>query len=79
MFRFHIDPELDTLFENLTGRIGAWPGFGIHFCFESPIDLWIDIVKMQQLTLLWSVCPFGNGLRLFNSQLAIQKIITGCI
>ena len=50
MFSFHVDPDLDILFENLTPQIGVQSGLGIQFCFETPDDLWVDIVKMQQLT-----------------------------
>ena len=50
MFSFHVDPNLDILFEKLTAQIGARPGLETQFCFEAPGDLWVDIVKMQQLT-----------------------------
>ena len=50
MFSFHVDPNLDILFEKLTAQIGARPGLETQLCFEAPGDLWVDIVKMQQLT-----------------------------
>ena len=52
MFKFHIDPDLDTLFEKLTAQIGAQLGLGTQLCFEVSDDLWVDIVKIQQLTLV---------------------------
>ena len=52
MFKFHIDPDSDTLFEKLTAQIGARLGLGTQLCFEAPDDLWVNIVKMQQLTLV---------------------------
>ena len=52
MFIFHVDPDLDILFEKLIAQIGAWPGLGTQLRFETPHDLWIDIVKMQRLTSL---------------------------
>ena len=50
MFSFHVDPDLDILFEKLTAQIGARLGLGTLFLFETPGDLWVDIVKMQLLT-----------------------------
>ena len=52
MFSFYVDPNLDILFEKLTVQIGARPGLGIRLCFEAPGDIWVDIVKMQRLTLV---------------------------
>ena len=52
MFSFHVDPDLDILCEKLTAQIGAQPGLGTKLCFEAPGDLWVDIVKMQRLTLV---------------------------
>ena len=49
MFSFHVDPDLDILFEKSTAQIGARPGLGTQLRFEAPGDLWVDIVKMQQL------------------------------
>ena len=51
MFSFHLDLDLDILFEKLTAQIGARLGLGTLLCFEAPGDLWVNIVKMQQLTL----------------------------
>ena len=45
MFSFHVDLDLDVLFEKLTAQIGARPGLGTQHC-----DLSVDIVKIQQLT-----------------------------
>ena len=53
MFSFHVEPDLDILFK-LTAQIGAGPGLGTQLCFKAPCDLWVDIVKMQQLTLAQS-------------------------
>ena len=36
MFSFHVDPDLDTLFEKLTAQIGARPGLGTQLCLEAP-------------------------------------------
>ena len=52
MFSFHVEPNLDVLFEKLTAQIGARQGLGIQLCFEVPGDIWVDIVKMQRLTLV---------------------------
>ena len=47
MFSFHVDPDLDTLFEKLAAQISARMGLGIQLHFETPGDLWVDFVKMQ--------------------------------
>ena len=39
MFSFHVDSDLDILFEKLTPQIGAQPGLGIQLCFETTGDL----------------------------------------
>ena len=52
MFKFHIDLDLDTLFEKLTSQIGARLGLETQFRFEAPDDLWVNIITMQQLTLV---------------------------
>ena len=52
MFSFHVDHDLDILFENLRAQVGAQPDLGTQLRFEAPGDLWVDIVKMQQLTLV---------------------------
>ena len=73
MFSFHVDPDLDILFEKLIAQIGARLGLGAQLCFEAPGDLWIDIVKMQRLTLGQWGCPLENGPKLANRQIAVQK------
>ena len=50
MFSFHVDLDLDILFEKLTAQLGARPGFGTQLYFEAPGELWVDFVKMQPLT-----------------------------
>ena len=50
MFNFHVDPDLDILIEKLTAQIDARPGLGTQLCFELPGNLWVDIIKIQQLT-----------------------------
>ena len=52
MFSFHVYPDLKVLSEKLTAQIGARPDLGTQICCESLGGLWVDIVKMQQLTLL---------------------------
>ena len=39
MFSFYVDPDLDLLFEKLTGQIGALPRLGTQICFHVPHDL----------------------------------------
>ena len=51
MFSFHVDPDLDILFEKLTAQIVARAGLGIHVLFETVGDPSVNIIKMQQLTL----------------------------
>ena len=51
MFNFHVDPDLDILFEKLTAQIGAHPGLGTLICFEAPDELQVNAVKMQRLIL----------------------------
>ena len=51
MFIFHVDSDLDILFEKLTAQIVAWRGLGTQLPFESPGDLWVNIGKIQQLIL----------------------------
>ena len=50
MFNFHVDPDLDILIEKLTAQIDARPSLGTQLCCEVPGDLWVDIIKIQQLT-----------------------------
>ena len=52
LFSFHVDPDLDILLEKLTAQIATHPGLGTQICFEAPGDRWVDIVKMEQLTLV---------------------------
>ena len=78
MFSFHVDPDLVILYEKLTAQIGAWLGLGTQLCFEASGNFWVDIVKMQRLTSV-SETPLDNGSKLVDSQLAAQKIRTGCI
>ena len=47
MFSFHVDPDLDILFETLTAQISARPGLGTQPCAEIPGDFWINIFKVQ--------------------------------
>ena len=51
MLTFHVDRDLDMLFERLTAQIGARLGLGAQLRFKAPSDRQVDIVKMQQLTL----------------------------
>ena len=51
MFNFYVDPDLDILFENLTAQIVARVVLDTQLPFETLGDLWVDIIKMQQLTL----------------------------
>ena len=51
MFSSFVDLDVDILFQKLIAQIGARPGLGTQLCFGDPDDLWVDIVKMQQLTL----------------------------
>ena len=51
MFSFHVDPDLDILFEKSTIQIGAVPGLETQLCFDAAGDLWVDIVKLQGLIL----------------------------
>ena len=46
MFSFHVDPDLDILFEKLTVQIGVRLGLVPLLLFEAPGDFWVDIVKM---------------------------------
>ena len=46
MLSFHVDPDLDILFEKLTKQTDAWMGLGTLLLFEAPGDLWVDIAKM---------------------------------
>ena len=50
MFSFHVNLNLDILFEKLTAQIGVPLGLGKEFRFAGPRDLWVDIVKIQGLT-----------------------------
>ena len=50
MFSFHLGLDIDILLETLTAQIGAWLRFGTLPRSEAHSDLWVDIVKMQQLT-----------------------------
>ena len=47
MLSFHVDPDLNILFENLTAQISAQLGLGTLLLFETPADLQVDIFKMQ--------------------------------
>ena len=49
--QFHVDPDLDILFEKLTTQIGALLGLRTQLQFETCCDLRVNIVKMHQLTL----------------------------
>ena len=51
MFSFHVDRDVDVLFERLTAQIRARLGLGAQLRFKAPSDRQVDIVKMQQLTL----------------------------
>ena len=51
MFSFHVDPDLDILLEKLAAQIRAWLGSETQLCFQTPDDLWVDIVKIQRSTL----------------------------
>ena len=46
MLSFHVDPDLDILFEKLTTQTDARMGLGTLLLFEAPGDLWVDIAKM---------------------------------
>ena len=48
----YVDLNLDILFEKLTAQIGDGLGSGTQLCLEAPGDFWVDIVKMQRLTLV---------------------------
>ena len=50
MLSFHVDPDLNILFENLTAQISAQLGLGTLLLFETPADLQVDIFKVQWLT-----------------------------
>ena len=50
IFSFHVDPDLDILFDKLSTQIGARLGLGTQPRFEAPGDLWVDVFKMQRLT-----------------------------
>ena len=50
MFSFHADPDLDILFQKLAIQIGTRPGLGMQLLVEASGDLWVNIVKTQQLT-----------------------------
>ena len=45
MFNIHVDPE------ELTAQIVARTGLGTQIPFETLGDFWVDIIKMQRLTL----------------------------
>ena len=49
--QFHVDPDLDILFEKLTTQIGALLGLRTQLQFETCCELRVNIVKMHQLTL----------------------------
>ena len=51
MFIFHVEPDQDILFEKLTVQIVARTGLGNQLPFKTFGDLWVDIIKMKQLTL----------------------------
>ena len=51
MFSFHVDPDLDILFQKLTAQVGVRPGLGTQLHFKTPSFLQVEIVKMQQSTL----------------------------
>ena len=52
MFSFYVNPDLDILFEKLTAQIDARLGLRTLLRFEAPGNIWVDIIKMQQLTLV---------------------------
>ena len=47
MLRFHVDPDLDLLFEKLATQIGTQSGLETQLRFGAPGDLWVNIVKTQ--------------------------------
>ena len=47
MFRFHVDPDLDILFEKLATQTGTQPGLETQLRFGAPGNLWVNIVKTQ--------------------------------
>ena len=49
MFNVHLGPDSDILFEKITTQIGARLALRTLLRFEAPSDLWVDIIKMQQL------------------------------
>ena len=51
IFSFHLDPDLDILFEKLTTQIGTQLGLRTLLCFEAPGDLRVKINKKQRLKL----------------------------
>ena len=51
VFSFHVDLDLDILFEKLTAQIGAWLGLGTLLHFEASGRLLVNFVKMQRLIL----------------------------
>ena len=51
IFIFHVDTDLDILFEKLTAQIVAWRHLGTQLPFETPGDIWVNIGKIQQLIL----------------------------
>ena len=51
MFSFLVGPDLDILFEKLTGQIGARPGLGIPLLFEVSSELRVSTVNTLQLAL----------------------------
>ena len=47
MLSFHVDPDLDILFEQLSAQRGARLGLGTQLRFDDPGDLWVNIIKTQ--------------------------------
>ena len=44
-------PDLGTLFENLTAKVGSRIGLETLLCFKSPGNFRVDIIRMQRLAL----------------------------
>ena len=47
MISFHVECDLDILFEKLARQICTQPGLVTGLCFEAPGDVQVDIFKMQ--------------------------------
>ena len=59
----------------VSNPIGAWPGLGTQPCYKAPCDVWVEIVKLQWLTLGWWGCPLVNAPKLAvgQAQIAVKK------